>query len=213
MIFCRKTKRTDGTPTGFSEKINFAVFPGLQGGPHQHQIAAVATQLKQVLSPEFKEYSVQTKANAVALGKFMMELGYKMMSNGTDNHLLLWDLRPQGLTGSKMEKVLEEVSISVNKNTVAGDKSSLTPSGIRIGTPALTTRGMKEADMKTVADFYDRATKLAVKIQGETGKQLKAFVQGMNKSEELKVLKKDIEAFAMEFPMPGVGFENMKYNA
>ena len=109
------------------------------------------------------------------------------MSNGTDNHLILWDLRPQGLTGSKMEKVLEEVSISVNKNTVAGDKSSLSPSGIRIGTPALTTRGFTEEDMVKVGEFYDRATQIAVKIQAESGKQLKAFVEGMHKCEELKV--------------------------
>jgi|EP00670_Eutreptiella_braarudii_P001538 glycine hydroxymethyltransferase len=211
MIFSRKTKRSDGTPTGFPEKINFAVFPGLQGGPHEHQIAGVATQLKEVASPAFKEYSKQVKANARALGATLMEKGYKLMSNGTDNHLILWDLRPQGLTGSKMEKVLEEVSISVNKNTVAGDKSSLSPSGIRIGTPALTTRGFTEEDMVKVGEFYDRATQIAVKIQAESGKQLKAFVEGMHKCEELKGLKQEVENFAIQFPMPGVGFDNMKY--
>jgi len=211
MIFSRKTSRADGSPTGFPDKINFAVFPGLQGGPHEHQIAGVATQLKQVMSPEFKQYAINVKANARALAGHMMDAGYKLMSGGTDNHLLLWDLRPQGLTGSKMEKVLEECSISVNKNTVAGDKSSLSPSGIRIGTPALTSRGFDVEDMAKVAEFYDRATKIAVKIQAESGKQLKAFVEGMHKCEDIKGLKAEVEAFACQFSMPGCGFDNMKY--
>eukprot|EP00668_Euglena_longa_P040420 GGOE01053230.1.p2 GENE.GGOE01053230.1~~GGOE01053230.1.p2 ORF type:complete len:463 (+),score=109.30 GGOE01053230.1:2136-3524(+) len=210
IIFCRKTKRSDGTPTGFADKINFAVFPGLQGGPHMHQIAGVATQLKEVASPEFKTYARQVKANSRALAAALMEKGYKLMSNGTDNHLLLWDLRPQGLTGSKMEKILEEISISVNKNTVAGDKSSLSPSGIRVGTPALTTRGFQEQDMLRVADFFDRATQIAVRIQTDSGKQLKAFIEAMHKCEELKGLRAEVEEFASQFPMPGIGFENMR---
>jgi glycine hydroxymethyltransferase len=211
MIFSRKKSRADGSPTGFPEKINFAVFPGLQGGPHEHQIAGVATQLKKVASPEFKQYSIQVKANARTLAEHMMAHGYKLMSGGTDNHLILWDLRPQGLTGSKMEKILEECSISVNKNTVAGDKSSLSPSGIRIGTPALTSRGFVEKDMKQVAEFYHRATQIAIKIQAESGKQLKAFVEGMHKCDEIKVVRTEVEAFASQFPMPGLGYDKMKF--
>eukprot|EP00669_Euglena_mutabilis_P005445 TRINITY_DN168_c0_g1_i3.p4 TRINITY_DN168_c0_g1~~TRINITY_DN168_c0_g1_i3.p4 ORF type:complete len:231 (-),score=98.41 TRINITY_DN168_c0_g1_i3:220-912(-) len=209
IIFSRKTKRSDGSPTGFPEKINFAVFPGLQGGPHMHQVAAVATQLKEVATPEFKVYAKRVKANARALGAAFMEKGYKLMSNGTDNHLILWDLRPQGLTGSKMEKVLEAASISVNKNTVAGDKSSLSPSGIRIGTPALTTRGFQEHDMVKVAGFFHRAADIAAKIQTNSGKQLKAFIEAIPHNEELKNLKTEVEDFASQFPMPGVGFENI----
>jgi len=118
MIFYNKKR----DPT-LDERINFAVFPMLQGGPHNHQIGALAAQLKEVLSPEFKEYSKQIKANAKALAKGLMDRKMKLISNGTDNHLMLWDVRPLGLTGSKVEKVCDLVHITVNKNTIIGDKS------------------------------------------------------------------------------------------
>eukprot|EP00667_Euglena_gracilis_P021814 EG_transcript_24029 len=175
MIFSRRV-HPDGRPTGFPEKINAAVFPGLQGGPHENQIAAIATQLKEVMSPEFQAYAKQIKANARALAHAMMNKGYRLVTNGTDNHLVLWDLRPCGVTGSKMEKLLEAVNISVNKNTLPGDKSALTPSGVRVGVPALTTRGLKEADLEAVADFLDEALRLAQGLQERSGKGLKEFL-------------------------------------
>jgi len=95
----------------------------LQGGPHNHQIAAVATQMLQVATPEFKLYIQQVKKNAKKFAECMMKKGYKLISDGTDNHLMLWDVKPQGLTGSKVEKVLDLIHITVNKNTVIGDKS------------------------------------------------------------------------------------------
>jgi len=118
MIFFNKKR--DST---LEERINFAVFPMLQGGPHNHQIGALATQFKEVLSPEFKEYCMQVKFNAKALAKGLIDRGMKLVSNGTDNHLMLWDVRPLGLTGSKVEKVCDLVHITVNKNTIVGDKS------------------------------------------------------------------------------------------
>jgi glycine hydroxymethyltransferase len=114
MIFFKKSDE---------EKFNFAVFPMLQGGPHNHQIAAIATQLKEVATPEFKSYCQQVKKNAQALANRLIQKGHKLVSNGTENHLMLWDVRPHGLTGSKIEKASDYCHITLNKNTIAGDKS------------------------------------------------------------------------------------------
>merc|ERR1740139_611117 len=163
LIFYRKDER------GFEPRINQAVFPALQGGPHEHQIAGVATQLKEVMTPEFKVYSSQVCKNAKALGDKLISLGYSLATGGTENHLVLWDLRPQKLTGSKYEKVCDAVCITLNKNCVPGDRSAVTPGGVRIGTPALTTRKMVESDFEQIADFLDRALKLALSIQEKSG--------------------------------------------
>merc|ERR1712146_460543 len=106
-----------------------------------------------VASPEFKAYTKQVKANAAALAKFLVGKGYKLATDGTENHLMLWDLRPLGLTGSKMEKVFEKMHITLNKNAVHGDKSAMTPGGVRIGAPAMTSRGLKEADFEQIGEF------------------------------------------------------------
>lgn len=104
----------------FASQINNAVFPALQGGPHEHQIAGIATQLKEVQMPYFKTYIQQVKANAQTLARALMKRNYVMATNGTDNHLILWDLRPVGITGSKMEKLCDAVGITLNKNAVLG---------------------------------------------------------------------------------------------
>lgn len=137
-------------------KINQAVFPCLQGGPHNHAIAGIATAMKQAKSPEFVEYQKQIIANAKRLCEGLQERGYKISAGGTDVHLLLVDLRPTGITGAKAEKILEDIGIACNKNTVPGDKSALNPSGIRLGTPALTTRGLVEEDIDHVVNFIHR---------------------------------------------------------
>jgi glycine hydroxymethyltransferase len=131
-------------------RINFAVFPGLQGGPHNHTIAALATALKQVATPEFKAYAGQVVANASVFASSLQKAGYTLVSGGTDNHMLLVDLRPQGLDGARVERICELAGLAVNKNTVPGDKSALVPSGIRMGTPALTSRGFDEKDFAQV---------------------------------------------------------------
>jgi len=198
MIFFKRDERN------FGDRINFAVFPGLQGGPHNHQIAGLATQLKQVMTPEFRTYAGQVIANAQALSARLVELDYTMMTGGTDNHLILWDLRPLGLTGSKVELVCEEASISLNKNAVAGDKSALAPGGVRIGTPALTSRGFVEADFVEVANILHRAVQLALKVQASAGKKLKDFTPALLQDPELAALRNDVHSFATTFPMYGL---------
>lgn len=116
----------------------------------------------------------------------------------------MWDLRPHGLTGSKVEKILDLMHITTNKNSVVGDKSAVTPGGIRLGTPALTTRGMNEEDMKVVAGFLVRAVALSLAIQEKSGKKLVDFVKGLEGSEDVKKLGDEVKAFASKFSLPGV---------
>ena len=175
MIFYRKGARPalpDGTPGGvyaFEEAINMAVFPALQGGPHNHQIAALATALSEAAKPEFKTYAQQVVANCKHLAKALTDKGYKLATDGTDNHLVLWDLRPLGLTGSKMETLLDKAHITLNKNSVHGDVSAMTPGAIRIGTPAMTTRGLVEKDFDEVAELLHRGIQIAIEIQSTSG--------------------------------------------
>ncbi|KAJ3416823.1 Serine hydroxymethyltransferase, cytosolic [Chytridiales sp. JEL 0842] len=202
IIFFRRAPK--GEKNGdLEEKVNFAVFPSNQGGPHNNTIAAVAVALKQVAEPSFKQYCQQVRANSKAIAKTLLSKGYKLVTDGTDNHLVLWDLRPIGLTGSKMEKICDYVNITLNKNSVHGDTSSLVPGGVRIGAPALTSRSFKEEDFVQVAEFLHRAAQIAVKIQATTGKLLKDFVVALEASEEVKALRAEVTAFAHKFPMPG----------
>lgn len=138
-----------------NKKYNFnkAIFPGTQGGPLMHVIAAKAVAFKEALSPEFKEYQKQIVKNANALAEALLERGFDLVSGGTDNHLMLIDLRKMDLTGKEMEKLLDSVHITCNKNTVPNDpKSPFVTSGLRVGTPAVTSRGLKEDDMVQVAE-------------------------------------------------------------
>merc|ERR1712050_527781 len=194
---------TDKIPD-IKERIDMAVFPGLQGGPHNHQIGALAAQLLEVCTPEFKEYSKAVVANADVLAKTLQAKGHKLASDGTDNHLVLWDLRPHGLTGSKLEKVCEMASISLNRNSVHGDASALSPGGVRIGSPAMTTRGCTADDFKKIAEFLDRACQIALKVQKEKGKKLKDFEAGLEGNVDVQKLKSDVEAWAISFGYPGI---------
>jgi glycine hydroxymethyltransferase len=206
LIFYRKDARN------FEARINAAVFPGLQGGPHVHQIAGVATQLKEVASPEFKEYARQIRLNAQALADQLTRVyGYTLATGGTENHLVLWDLKPQNLTGSKMQTVCDHASITLNKNAVLGDKSALTPGGVRIGAPALTTRGLKEEHFRQVADFLHEAVQIALNLQATSGKLLKDFENAAKNSPEVKALKAKVQKFITQFPMPGFDVETMRY--
>lgn len=143
-----------------NEKYNFnkAVFPGIQGGPLMHVIAAKAVCLKEALSDEYKEYQAQVVKNAKTLAGALIERGFQIVSGGTDNHLMLVDLQNLGLTGKEVEKLLDSVHITANKNTVPNDpKSPFVTSGVRLGTPAITTRGAKEEDMIVIADAIQAA--------------------------------------------------------
>merc|ERR1711953_330808 len=142
--------------------------------------------------------------NAKTLANTLKAKGHKLASDGTDNHLVLWDLRPHGLTGSKVEKVCEACSISLNRNAVHGDASALSPGGVRIGTPAMTTRGLKEDGFRKIAEFLDRALQISVQIQKEKGKKLRDFEEGMKGCKEIEALKKDVEAFASGLGYPGL---------
>merc|ERR1719226_189450 len=194
-------KYTDAIPD-IKERIDMAVFPALQGGPHNHQIGGLATQLLEVNSPAFKEYSASVVTNAKALAAALMEKGHKLASDGTDNHLVLWDLRPHGLTGSKVEKVCELASISLNRNAVHGDASALSPGGVRIGSPAMTTRGCNVEHFRTIAGFLDRCCQIALKVQAEKGKKLKDFETGLVDNVDIKELRKNVEEFTTQFGFP-----------
>ena len=161
-------------------KFNFnkAVFPGIQGGPLMHVIAAKAVCFKEALSDEFKQYQTQIVKNAQALAKGLTDRGIKLVSGGTDNHLMLVDLTPFELTGKEVEKLLDEVHITCNKNTIPNDpKSPFVTSGVRIGTPAVTSRGLKEEDMEVLAEA------IALVIKDKDAIKDKAFelVQGLTK--------------------------------
>jgi len=188
------------------------VFPGLQGGPHVHQIAGIATQFKEVMTAEFKEYSKQVRLNAADMAVHLTtKYGYKLATGGTENHLILWDLTPQGLSGSKMQTICDHCSITLNKNAVLGDRSALTPGGVRIGTPALTTRGLKELEFRVVADFLHEAVTIGCNIQQSSGPALKDFEAAVLLSSEVKNLKTRVQKFITSYPMPGFEVETMKY--
>ncbi|XP_073833271.1 serine hydroxymethyl transferase isoform X1 [Musca autumnalis] len=212
VIFFRKGVRKvkpngDKVMYDLEDRINNAVFPGLQGGPHNNAIAGIATAFKQAKSPEFKEYQTQVIANARRLCEGLMKKGYNIATGGTDVHLVLVDLRNVGLTGSRAEYVLEEVNIACNKNTVPGDKSAMNPSGIRLGTPALTTRGLVETDIDAVVEYIDAALKICGEAMQLSGPKLADFHKTVHENAEIQskivALRSEIEKFSEKFPLPG----------
>jgi len=134
----------------------------------------------------------------------MKKHGEKFITDGTDNHLLMWDLRPHDLTGAKVDKVLDKMHITTNKNSLVGDKSALNPGGVRLGTPAMTTRGMKEPEMEVIAQFLLRAIAISKRIQGAVGKQLKDFLPALETDEEIKQVGEEVKAFASKYSIPGI---------
>ncbi|GAA5984352.1 hypothetical protein JCM10908_003310 [Rhodotorula pacifica] len=204
LIFFRKDKEAD-----IEKRINDAVFPACQGGPHNNTIAGIAVALKQAATPAFREYAVQIVKNTKTIAAELLKHDYKLQTEGSDNHLVLWDLRPLGLTGSKIEKICDIAHITLNKNSVPGDKSATVPGGVRIGTNALTSRSMFEPEMVKVADFLHRAVQIGLQAQKEAGsKLLKDFVLKLEGEGEaaraLRSLTQDVHQFAEAFPLPGV---------
>jgi glycine hydroxymethyltransferase len=185
------------------ERIDFAVFPGLQGGPHNHQICALATQLHEVNSDEFKQYIRSVKNNAKVLETYFNERGYNLVTGGTDNHLLLINLKNKDVSGSKVEYVCQCADISLNKNSVTGDNSAANPGGIRIGTSALTTRKLNSNDFEMVGDLIDRCVNLCIKVQEKSGKKLIHFKRFLHNNREfqnsLKNIKEDVNHFSSKF--------------
>jgi glycine hydroxymethyltransferase len=165
--------------------IDRAIIPGLQGGPHNHQTAAIAVALHEAAQPAFKEYGKQIVKNAKRLADNLMGMGYDLVTGGTDNHLILADLTGKNVTGAEAETALGKAGITVNKNTVPFDpRPPFSPSGIRLGTPALTTRGLKEAEMDKVAEWIDAA------------------IQAKDDDSKLAAIHKEVTVFTKDFPLP-----------
>lgn len=165
-----------------SQLLDLSVFPGVQGGPLEHVIAAKAVSFYEILQPEFLDYGKQVMKNAQTLAHAFLEKGYNIVSSGTDNHLLLIDLRNKGISGKKAENTLVRADITLNKNMVPfDDKSPFITSGIRVGVPAITTRGLKESNMQQVADWLDKVLmnadndEVIVKVKQEVNEYMKAF--------------------------------------
>lgn len=175
MVFCRKE---------FAKKIDAEIFPGIQGGPLMHVIAAKAVALKEALSREFKTYQAQIIENAKTLSNELLRFNYRIVSGGTDTHLLLLDLVNQGVTGRDAATALDKARITVNKNLIPFDsKPAAVTSGIRLGTPAVTTRGMKEVEMKKISELIDRV------------------IRGHEDDEAIALVKKEVEHLTKKFPL------------
>ncbi|KAL1834597.1 hypothetical protein DCAR_0104806 [Daucus carota subsp. sativus] len=190
--------------------INNAVFPGLQGGPHNHTIGGLAVCLKYAQTPEFKAYQKQVVSNCRSLAAKLMGQGYELVSDGSDNHLVLVNLRPFNVNGAQVEKILDMASITLNKNSVPGDKSAIVPGGIRIGTPALTTRGFTEKDFMLVADFIHEGVKITQEAKKlAPSPKLQDFLKFITAPDfpligQVLDLKRRVEDLATQFPLPGV---------
>ncbi len=170
------------------KKIDKSVFPGFQGGPIMQMIAAKAVAFGEALKPEFKEYAAQIVRNSKHLAKYLMDRGAKLVTNGTDNHLMLVDcIKSWNVAGGEVETVLDSVGITLNKNSIPNDtRKPMDPSGVRMGTPAITTRGMKEKDMEILADFM----LTAIERRADTA--------------ALRTLHEEVKTFCLQFPVPGI---------
>jgi len=209
MIFYRKGQKgtaKDGTPIMYDleRRVNEAVFPGLQGGPHNQTITALARWRLRWRRRRSSSNTRRVLKNAQAMAASLTSQGFNLVSGGTDNHLLLLDLRSKGVNGNKGETVCELASIVLNKNTVPGDKSAMTPSGLRVGAPAMTSRGLVEEDFKKIGDFIARAVDVTAQVQKESGPKMKDFKAALaTPPGSLLELKAEVEDFASRFETVG----------
>ncbi|KAG6650176.1 hypothetical protein CIPAW_06G023900 [Carya illinoinensis] len=171
----------------FEDRLNFAVFPSLQG----------------VATLEYKAYMQQMKKKAQALASALLRRKCRLVTGGTDNHLLLWDLTALGLTGKNYEKVCEMCLITLNKSAIFGDNGAISPGGVRIGSPTMTSRGCLEADFETIAEFLLRAAQITSIIQREHGKSQTNFLKGLQNNKDIIELRECVETFASQFAVPG----------
>jgi glycine hydroxymethyltransferase len=178
MIMCKEQ---------YAKLIDKAVFPGMQGGPHDHINAAKAVAFGEALQPEFKVYAKQVKKNAVLLAEEMIKIGYRVISGGTDNHLIVVDMTSKGLSGKEAETVLDRIGISVSRSTIPNDPNPpMNPSGVRCGTPAITTRGMKEDEIKRIVVWINSA------------------IEHRDNEEVLASIKKEVKDMCENFPIPSI---------
>jgi len=187
-------------------KIDNSVFPGHQGGPHNHTIAALSVALRQAKTPEFKQYQEQVLKNSKKMAQDLLDRGYGLVSGGTDNHLCLLDLSSKGIDGERVTLLLDNVNISINKNTIPGDKSAMVPSGVRLGSPAMSTRGCKEQDFGKIVEFIDRGVQIAKRVKGVAGTKIVDFKKWLAKNaegdNEIQSLKKEVIEFTSKFDAP-----------
>lgn len=178
MIMCKEK---------FAKQIDRAVFPGMQGGPHEHIIAAKAVGFGENLKPEFKDYAEQVIKNAKAMAEEFINLGFRVMSGGTDNHLMVVDMTSKGVSGKDVEVILDEVGISASRSTIPNDPNPpMNPSGVRFGTAAITTRGMREEHMKKIVKWISEA------------------IKNKDDKTELGKIKEKVKEFCLKFPVPGI---------
>jgi len=171
----------------YAPQVDRAVFPGMQGGPHDHINAAKAVALGEALKPEFKVYARQIITNAKVMAEELANKDYKIISGGTDNHLLVIDMTNKGVAGKETEILLDKVGISVSRSTIPNDPNPpMNPSGVRLGTPAITTRGMREKDVIKIVSLFDKT------------------IISKNKAAELNKIKKEVKEFCLRFPVPGI---------
>jgi glycine hydroxymethyltransferase len=167
--------------------LDRAVFPGLQGGPHNHTTAAIAVALEEAASDEFKTYARQIIANAKTLAESLLERGFRLITGGTDNHLILIDVTPKGLSGKQASSAMQKAGLETNSNSIPFDpRKPLDPSGVRVGTAAVTSRGMKEGEMRRIAAWMDQAVRSA----DDEGK--------------LAAIRAEVQEFCRGFPCPGI---------
>jgi len=202
MIFCKEE---------YKEGVDKGIFPGMQGGPHEHTIAGIATALREAAAPEFAEHASQIVKNSKALAEVLMAEGVKLVGGGSANHLLLMDLTPYGPgRGVFVEKALDAAHITMNKNTVPKDPSTpFYPSGVRLGTPALTTRGMKEEEMREIGKLIARIVKefATTELPGDKDTRIAAikdFVTSLKKHSVIAEVREKVIALTAKFPVPGI---------
>lgn len=193
MIFSKKE---------YSKQIDNAVFPSLQGGPHNHQIAGVATQLNEVGTSEFKNYMIKVRENARYLALRLKDKGFDICTEGTDNHIVLINLKNHGITGSKFEKVCELANISLNKNSIPGDKSALSPSGIRIGTSCITTRNINFNGIDKIVEWLYRVVLICNNRQEKYGKKLSDWSTDIENDNDILYLKNEVIYYATNMLTP-----------
>jgi glycine hydroxymethyltransferase len=192
LILCKKH---------LASKVDESLFPGLQGGPHNHQIGALAVALKEANTDEFREYQRQVQANARALAKGLQELKHTIRNGGTDNHMVIWDLRPQDLDTTFLDKACNFASVTLNPIRVDGSEY---PNTVRIGSEASTTRGYNEDNMRDVALYLHQILQITLKLKKQTNSNMADFMQALGEDDGIKRLKAEVEDYADRFEMPGL---------
>src|SRR3989339_1712611 len=186
----------------FAQAIDTAVFPGLQGGPHDHIQAAKATAFREALDPSFEKYAAQVMKNAAALAAELMKQGFRIISDGTDNHLMVVDMTSRGVPGLNAERALDAAGISCSRSTIPFDpRKPFNPSGVRLGTPAITTRGMGNDHMKIIAGWIDRVVTAAAADKASESLKGPEMTAAYKSNSAIKKVKEEVKEFCLKFPL------------